>query len=70
MYIRAETPDAITVKLVDAMQKILATPGAKAFIAKIVSDPMALPPAEMRKFQVSETERFRSIADGAGIKPE
>ena len=70
MYIRTETPDAITVKLVDAMQRILATPGAKAFIAKIGSAPMALPPAEMRKFQVSETERFRRIADGAGIKPE
>jgi len=24
----------------------------------------------MRKFQVSETERFKRIADGAGIKPE
>lgn len=70
MYIRAETPDAVTAKLVDAMQKILATPGAKAFIAKIGSDPMLLPPAEMRKFQVSETERFRGIADRAGIKPE
>ena len=70
MYIRSETPEAVTTKLVDAMQKILATPGAKAFIAKIGSDPMPLPPAEMRKFQSSETERFRRIADSAGIKPE
>ena len=31
---------------------------------------MGLGPVEMRKFQVSETERFRRIADGAGIKPE
>ena len=69
MYIRSETPDAVTSRLVDAMQKILATPGAKEFTAKIGSDPMALPPAEMRKFQISETERFRRIADGAGIKP-
>ena len=70
MYIRSDTPDAITARLVDAMQKILATPGAKEFTAKIGSDPMALPPAEMRKFQISETERFKRIADGAGIKPE
>ena len=70
MYIRSETPDAVTSRLVDAMQKILATPGAKEFTAKIGSDPMALPPAEMRKFQISETERFRRIADGAGIKPQ
>ncbi len=70
MYIRSDTPDAVTAKLVDAMQKILATPGAKEFTARIGSDPMALPPAEMRKFQVSETERFKRIADSAGIKPE
>ncbi len=70
MYIRSETPDAVTAKLVDAMQKILATPGAREFIAKIGSDPMALAPAEMRKFQISETERFRRVAEGAGIKPE
>ena len=70
IYIRSDTPDAITARLVDAMQKILATPGAKEFTAKIGSDPMPLPPPEMRKFQISETERFKRIADGAGIKPE
>ena len=70
MYIRSETPDAVTARLVEAMQKILATPGAKEFTAKIGSDPMGLAPAEMRKFQVGETERFRRIADGAGIKSE
>ena len=70
MYIRSETPDAVTSRLVDAMQKILAAPGAKEFTAKIGSDPMALPPAEMRRFQISETERFRRIAEGAGIKPQ
>jgi tripartite-type tricarboxylate transporter receptor subunit TctC len=70
MYIRSETPDTVTAKLVDTMQKILATPGAKEFTAKIGSDPMGLPPVEMRKFQISETERFKRIADGAGIKPE
>lgn len=70
MYVRAETPDAITVRLVETMNKLLATPGAKEFIAKIGSDPMPPGPAEMRKFQLSETERFRRIADSAGIKPE
>ena len=70
MYIRSETPDAVTVRLVDALQKILSTASAKEFIAKIGSDPMALPPADMRRFQIRETERFRRIADGAGIKPQ
>jgi tripartite-type tricarboxylate transporter receptor subunit TctC len=70
MYIRSETPDAVATKLADAMQKILASPGAKEFTTRIGSDPMGLAPAEMRKFQISETERFKRIADAAGIKPE
>ena len=70
MYIRSETPEAVTARLVDALQKILATPGAREFTAKIGSDPMPLNPADMRKFQISETERFRRIANAAGIKLE
>jgi len=70
LFIRSETPEAVTAKLVDTIQKILATPAAREFIAKIGSDPMTLAPADMRKFQISETERFKRIADGAGIKPE
>jgi tripartite-type tricarboxylate transporter receptor subunit TctC len=70
MYIRSETPEAVTNRLVEAMQKILGTPVAREFIAKIGSEPMALGPAEMRKFQISETERFRQVAERAGIKPQ
>lgn len=70
LYIRSETPEAVTNRLVETMQKILATPAAREFIAKIGSEPMALAPAEMRKFQVSEVERFQRIAERAGIKPE
>ena len=70
LYVRSETPEAVTAKLVETMNKLLATQGAKEFIARIGSDPMPPGPAEMRKFQLSETERFRRIADRAGIKPE
>ena len=70
MYIRSETPEPVTARLVDAMQKILATPVAREFIARIGSEPMALAPVEMRKFQISETERFRLVAQSAGIKPQ
>ena len=70
MYIRSETPEVVTARLVEAIQKILATPGAREFTAKIGSDPMPLNPADMRKFQISETERFRRISNAAGIKLE
>lgn len=70
MVIRAETPEAVTNKLVEALNKILASQAAKDFTAKIGSEQLPLGPAEMRRFQQSETERFRRIADGAGIKPQ
>lgn len=70
MYIRSDTPEAVTNRLVEAMQKILTTPAAREFIAKIGSEPMAFAPAEMRRFQISETERFRRVAESAGIKPQ
>jgi tripartite-type tricarboxylate transporter receptor subunit TctC len=70
LLVRSETPDAVTTKLVETVQKILATPAAREFVAKIGSEAMTQSPAEMRKFQLSETERFRRIADGAGIKPQ
>ena len=70
LVVRSETPEAVSAKLAETMQKILATPAAREFVAKIGSEPLALGPAEMRKFQLSETERFRRIADGAGIKPQ
>ncbi len=70
LYIRSETPEPVTAKLVETLQKIMATPAAREFIARIGSEPLALGPAEMRRFQLSETERFRRIAEGAGIKPQ
>lgn len=70
MYIRAEVPEAATGRLVEAMQRIMATAVTREFIAKIGSEPMALAPAEMRRFQISETERFRLVAQAAGIKPQ
>ena len=70
LVVRSETPEAVAAKLVEAMQKIHATAAAREFIARIGSEPMTQSPAEMRKFQLGETERFRRIADGAGIKPQ
>lgn len=70
IYIRTETPEAVTSKLVDAVKKIMASAAGKAFIAKIGSDPLPLAGDDMRKFQLDETERFRRVASGAGIKPE
>ncbi len=70
LVIRADTPEPVAAKLEQAIQKILATQAAKDFTVRIGSEQLLLGPADMRKFQQSEIERFRRIADGAGIKPQ
>ena len=70
MTVRSETPDAITLRLVDAVQKVLALPATKEFTRKIGSDPLLLATQDMRRFQISEIERFRGVAASAGIKPQ
>jgi tripartite-type tricarboxylate transporter receptor subunit TctC len=69
-FVRAETPDDITKKLADAMQKVLVSPEAKAYQATIPTQPMLFGPEEMRAFQLSEIERFGRVAKAAGIEPQ
>lgn len=69
-YVRAETSDEVTGKLADLMQQVLVTDKAKAYHATVTSEVMALRPDEMRKFQLSEYERFRRVAEAAGVKPQ
>jgi len=67
-YVRSETPDAVSSKLTDALQKILATEAAREFAKKTWTELMPLPPAAMRKFQGEEMDRFRRIAEAGGQK--
>lgn len=69
-FVRADTPDDITKKLADAMQKVLVSPEAKAYQATIPTQPMLFGPEEMRAFQLSEIERFGRVAKAAGIEPQ
>jgi tripartite-type tricarboxylate transporter receptor subunit TctC len=69
-YVRAETPDDVTAKLANAMQKALASDGAKEFVKKTGGELMPYTPEVMAKYLRNEYERFRQIADTAGIKPE
>jgi tripartite-type tricarboxylate transporter receptor subunit TctC len=70
LVVRSETPEPVAARLVQAINRILASPAAREFTAKIGSEQLLLGPAEMRKFQQGEIERYRRIADGAGIKPQ
>lgn len=70
LTVRSETPEAVTNRLVEAVQKVMALPVTKEFTRKIGSDPLNLATGDMRRFQTSEIERFRAVAHSAGIKPE
>jgi tripartite-type tricarboxylate transporter receptor subunit TctC len=69
-YVRAQTPDDITAKLADALQKALATNEAREFVKKTGGELMPYAPIAMQKYHRDELERFRRIAEVAGIKPE
>lgn len=69
-WVSAKTPDAVVNVLADAMQKALAEPDSKAFIQKTGAEIMPFGPDAMRKFQLSEIERFRKAAQDSGFKPE
>ena len=68
--VRNDTPDAISNKLVDALQKVLASDKAKDYARLSGADLMPLGPVAIRKFQLDELANFRKVAEVAGIKPE
>ena len=68
--VRSETPDDITAKLADTMQKALATNDAKEYGRSTGGELMPYGPADMQKFQREELDRFRRIATMAGVKPQ
>jgi tripartite-type tricarboxylate transporter receptor subunit TctC len=69
-YVRAQTPDDITAKLADALQAVLATNDAREFVKRTGGELMPYAPAAMSQYHRDELERFRRIAQVAGIKPE
>jgi tripartite-type tricarboxylate transporter receptor subunit TctC len=68
-FIRAETPDDITQKLYEGFKKVMASPEGRAYQASQPAMLMDLGPAELRAFVVGELERFKRVAQAAGIQP-
>jgi tripartite-type tricarboxylate transporter receptor subunit TctC len=69
-YVHMQTPDDVTAKLAGALQTALQAPSAKEFVRKSGGELMAYGPEQMRAFHLSEIERFRKIAETAGIRPQ
>lgn len=69
-FVRSETPDEVVEKLADAFRKALLSDEGKAYQAKTPGAPLMLGPKELGEFHVREYQRFKRVADAAGLKPE
>lgn len=69
-FVRAETPNDVVEKLAAAMFKIMNSDAGKAYHASLPSSAMVMGPKELGEFQLKEYQRFKRVADLAGIKPE
>jgi len=69
-YVRSDTPDAITNRLEEALQTVIATPIAKEYADQVLVELMPLKADKMRQYQLEEIARFAKIAKEAGLKPK
>ena len=69
IFARSETPDAIVNKLHDGFKAAMASPEGRAYQATRTSLIVNYTPAEIRSFVIADAERYRKIAQAAGIKP-
>ena len=70
LYVRSETPDDITSKLADAVRAAMLSPEGKAYQALNAGGPMMLHTKELGDFQRKEYERFKKVAEAAGLLPK
>jgi len=68
-YVDAKTPEPIVAKLDAVLKVINASAEARAFAQTTGGEVLALDAQAMRRYQDAEIERFKRIADQAGIRP-
>lgn len=69
-YVRAQTPDKTVNTLAAALQKVMDSDEARDYMRDRGGELMPYPPAKMLSFQLAEIERFRKIAQKAGVTPK
>lgn len=69
-FMRADTPDDIVAKLADAMDKAMTSEAGRAYQATLPSAPLTMGPKALGEFQLREYQRFKRVAELAGIQPE
>jgi tripartite-type tricarboxylate transporter receptor subunit TctC len=69
-FLKSDTPDDVVEKLAAAIEKIMNSDAGKAYHASLPSQPMRMGPKALGEFQLREFQRFKRVADAAGIHPE
>ena len=69
-YVPANTPPAVVNKLHDILVEASKGPAMQTFYSTTGTDPFTTTPAELGKFQVAESEKWKNIIKKAGIEPE
>jgi tripartite-type tricarboxylate transporter receptor subunit TctC len=69
-YVPAHTPPAVVNKLHDVLVEATKGPAMQNFYATTGTDPFTTTPAELGKFQLAESDKWKSIIKKAGIEPE
>ncbi len=67
-FVRSDTPDDITHKLYEGFKKVMASPEARTYQAGQPAKLMDLGPQDLKAFVIAEIERFRRVAQAAGIQ--
>jgi tripartite-type tricarboxylate transporter receptor subunit TctC len=69
-YVPANTPPAVVNKLHDVLVEATKGPAMQQYYTTTGIDPFTTTPAELGKFQLAESEKWKSIIKKAGIEPE
>ena len=65
-----DVPTEIVDKLAAAMEKAMTSEAGRAYQATQPTLSLMMGPKELGEFQLREYQRFKRVADAAGIKPE
>ena len=69
IFVRSETPDAIANKLHQGFKTVMASPDGRAYQAARPVIMVNYTLQEIRNFVAADSDRYRKIAQAAGIKP-
>ena len=69
-YVPAGTPAAVVTRLHDLLAEAAKGQAMQQYYSSTGTDPFITTPAELAKFQVAESEKWKTVIKKAGIEPE